>query len=145
MASHPDDQPHHHLTEELTRSECLALLRGHGFVARVGFQWEGAPQIVPLNYVADPQEEVMVFCTDSQSRLGSLADETPVVVEVDESRALYDAGWSVIVRGHLWHVVDVVQVARLSRGPLRSWAEPLSPAWIKVPIEEVTGRRIPES
>lgn len=136
---------HHRMTQELTREECLALLREHGFVARVGFIAEGRPQIIPVNYVADPEEEVVRFCTASESMLGRLANDTWVVFEVDESRALYNAGWSVIVHGRICHVDDPVEVGRLSRGPLRSWAQPASPVWVEIPVHEISGRRIPET
>ena len=136
---------HHRKTEELTRQECIALLRGHGFVARVGFVADGRPQIVPVNYVADPDDEVLRFCTASESMLGRLANDTWVVVEVDENRPLYNAGWSVIVRGRVCHVDDPVEVARLSRGPLRAWAEPTMPVWVEIPVQEISGRRIPET
>ncbi|HEU5002018.1 MAG TPA: pyridoxamine 5'-phosphate oxidase family protein [Actinomycetota bacterium] len=133
------------MTEELDRQDCLKLLREHGFVARVGFVADGRPQIIPVNYVADPDEDVVRFCTAAGSMLGRLANGTQVALEVDESRPLYNAGWSVVVHGAICHVDDPAEVSRLSRGPLRSWAEPMSPVWIEIPVQDVTGRRIPET
>lgn len=132
-------------TKVLAREECLALLRGHGFLARIAFADEAGPQIRPVNYVADPDREVVVFCTAATSTLGRLAAGSRVVVEVDESRPLYNAGWSVIVQGPLRRVEDPTEVRRLAGGPLRSWAEPSPPVWVEVPIEEISGRRIPET
>ncbi|HLI57218.1 MAG TPA: pyridoxamine 5'-phosphate oxidase family protein [Actinomycetota bacterium] len=133
------------LTEVLARDECLSLLREHGFVARLAFVDDGGPQIRPFNYFAEPNRDVMVFCTTAESALGRLADGTPVAVEVDQSRPLYNSGWSVIVKGRVQRVADPAEVGRLARGPLRSWAQPIAPVWVEVPIEEVTGRRIPET
>lgn len=132
-------------TQVLAQDDCLKLIREHGFVARIGFVDDGGPQIRPVNYLVDRDRDVVAFCTTGESALGRLPPGTPVVVEIDQTRPLYNAGWSVIVRGRLRRVEDPTEVRRLAGGPLHSWAQPSSPLWIEVPIEEITGRRIPET
>ena len=139
----PDER--HRRTEEVSRQECLTLLYEHAFVGRLAWSAQGLPQIVPVNYLGEPEREAIVCCTAAGSTLGDLPEGTPVVFEVDQTRPLYASGWSVIVRGALRHVDDPDEVARLGRGPLASWAEPVTPRWLRIPVGEVSGRRIPEA
>ncbi|HYA00196.1 MAG TPA: pyridoxamine 5'-phosphate oxidase family protein [Candidatus Binatia bacterium] len=126
---------------ELSRGECLELLQYHSFVGRLGFLASGGgPMILPVNYLAD--ETSVVFCTAPGSELGRLDDAAPVVFEVDDSRPLEHSGWSVVVRGVARAVTDPDEVEALNRGPLRSWAATPPVQWMRVTIQEITGRRI---
>jgi len=68
-----------------------------------------------------------------------------VAFEVDASRPLYHSGWSVAVQGTAHEIVDAAQLDRLRRGPLKSWAVRPSAHWVRISIEEVSGRRLPET
>lgn len=127
---------------ELTRTEALELLQLHSFVGRIGFVVDGRPMILPVNYLAD--DESLVFCTEPGTKLSAVGGGAPVVFEVDDSRPLYHAGWSVVVKGTAHEVTDEDQLDELRRGPLRSWATRSTEHWVRISIDEVTGRRIPE-
>ena len=129
--------------EKLSRDECLNLLQFNGFVGRIGFVVEGRPLILPVNYFAD--ESSIVFVTPAGTKLEHLASGVPVVFEIDDSRPLFHAGWSVIVQGTAQEVVDHEQLEGLRRGPLHSWALTSAEHWIRVTIEDISGRRILES
>jgi len=129
--------------EELPREECLRLLQRESYVGRVGFIVEGRPMVLPVNYLAE--ERSLVFCTPLGTKLSHLAGGAPVAFEVDASRSLYQSGWSVVVQGTANEVVDDRELELLRRGPLKSWATPSSGHWIRITIEEISGRRIPES
>ena len=126
---------------ELSRAESVELLQLHAFVGRVGFLVDGRPLILPVNYLAD--DDSIVFCTEPGTKLSALGGGAPVVFEVDDSRPLYQAGWSVVVKGTASEVTDEEELDALRRGPLRSWATRASEHWVKITIDEVTGRRIP--
>ena len=38
---------------------------------------------------------------------------------------------------------DVCELELLRRGPLKSWGTPSSEHWIRITVDEITGRRIP--
>jgi uncharacterized protein len=128
---------------ELTKTEALELLQRHAFVGRIGFVVDGRPMILPVNYLAD--DESLVFCTEPGTKLSAVGGGAPVVFEVDDSRPLYHAGWSVVVKGTAHEVTDQDQLDELRRGPLRSWATRPTEHWVRISIDEVTGRRIPET
>lgn len=129
--------------QELSRDECLEYLQYRSFVGRLGFVVDGHPMILPVNYLADA--ESVVFCTAPGTKLSRLGGGARVAFEVDDSRPLYHAGWSVLVLGAAREVVDPAELDRLHRGPLRSWAAPASQHWVRITIEEISGRFIPET
>ncbi len=129
--------------EELTREECLQLLQYKSFVGRVAFVVDGQPVVLPVNYLAETDS--LVFCTGPGSKLSHLAGGAPVAFEVDDSRPLYNAGWSVLVRGTAREITDARELDLLRRGPLRSWATSASEHWIRISIDDISGRRIPGS
>lgn len=126
---------------ELPREECLRLLEQEAYVGRVGFIVEGRPMVLPVNYIAT--DGSVVFCTEPGTKLSHLASGEPVAFEIDASRSLYESGWSVVVQGTAHEVVDPHELELLRRGPLTSWARPADDHWIRIPIEEISGRRIP--
>jgi nitroimidazol reductase NimA-like FMN-containing flavoprotein (pyridoxamine 5'-phosphate oxidase superfamily) len=126
--------------QQLTRLEAVELLQGHAYVGRIGFVVDGRPLILPVNYLAD--DDSIVFCTEPGTKLSAIGAGAPVVFEVDDSRPLYHAGWSVVVKGSAHEVIDEGHLDSLRRGPLHSWATRSSEHWVRVSIEEITGRRI---
>jgi len=130
-------------THELSREECLDLLQNKSFLGRLGFILDGRPMVLPVNYLADANS--VVFCTVPGTKLSHVADGAPVAFEVDSSRPLYHSGWSVVVQGTAREVSDPNELEQLRRGPLRSWAVPASEHWVRISIDEISGRRIPEA
>ena len=128
---------------ELTRAESLELLQLHAYVGRIAFIVDGQPLILPVNYLAD--DSSVVFCTEPGTKLHAIGAGAPVAFEVDDSRPLYHAGWSVVVKGTAREVTDDTRLDELRRGPLHSWATRSTAHWVEISIDEVTGRRIPQS
>jgi nitroimidazol reductase NimA-like FMN-containing flavoprotein (pyridoxamine 5'-phosphate oxidase superfamily) len=128
------------LAEEISREECLELLQYHSYLGRLGLIVDGRPVVLPVNYLAE--ETSLIFCT-APGTLLSHAVATPVAFEVDGTRSLYRAGWSVLVQGVARAVTDPDEVEHLRRGPLKSWAAPGPRLWVRVSIDEISGRRIP--
>src|ERR1700730_12737508 len=127
--------------ETLSTDEALDLLQNKSFVGRVAFVVDGLPVVFPVNYLAESPEAI-VFCSGAGTKLSVLAGGAPVAFEVDSSRPLFHTGWSVLVRGTAREVTDADELARLRRGPLRSWATPSSEHWIRISVEDISGRRI---
>lgn len=127
----------------LSRTECLNLLQFHAFVGRVGFNLEGKPMVLPVNYIAD--ENSIVFVTPKGTKFEHLANGAPAVFEIDDSRPLFHAGWSVVAQGTAHEITDPHELDQLRRGPLHSWVVSNNEHWVRIKIDEITGRRIPES
>ncbi len=128
---------------ELTRDEAMHLLQHQSYVGRVGFVSEGQVLVLPVNYLAE--DDAIFFCTDEGTKLSAVRDDATVAFEVDSNRPLYHSGWSVLVNGKATEVTDSDELDRLRRGPLKSWAVPASQHWVRISIDTISGRQIPES
>lgn len=128
--------------EEITREECLELLQTKAKVGRVAFIEDGRPMVLPVNYRADADS--VVFCTADGSKLSYLKDGAPAAFEIDAARSANRSGWSVVVQGTAREVTDEGELYELRHGPLKSWATDASEHWIRISIEQISGRKIPE-
>jgi nitroimidazol reductase NimA-like FMN-containing flavoprotein (pyridoxamine 5'-phosphate oxidase superfamily) len=128
--------------EEIDEAESRRLLEMHSFVGRVGFVSDGHVLVLPVNYLVENSE--IFFCTRAGTKLSVLRGGAAVAFEVDASRSLYHSGWSVLVSGTASEVTDADELERLRRGSLKSWAIAATEHWIRITIETITGRRIPE-
>lgn len=127
--------------EVLGRDECIDLLTHGSFVGRVGLVVDGRPLVLPVNYTVDGN--TIVFCTAGGTKLNAIIAGADVAFEVDDSRSLRHSGWSVIVQGHAEVVDDEADLASLRAGPLRPWARGARDRWVRIPLDEISGRRIP--
>jgi nitroimidazol reductase NimA-like FMN-containing flavoprotein (pyridoxamine 5'-phosphate oxidase superfamily) len=129
--------------EELTRAESLHLLQDKSYVGRIGFVSDGQVLVLPVNYLAE--DDAIFFCTASGTKLSTLRAGSAVAFEADMSQPMYHSGWSVLVNGKAQEVTDPAELDRLRRGPMKSWAVPPSQHWIRISIDSISGRRIPNS
>jgi uncharacterized protein len=123
--------------------ETKVVLQYRSFVGRLGFVADGRPMILPVNSMADA--ESVVFCTAPGTKLSTVTGGARVAFEVDDDRPLHHGGWSVVVAGTAREVVDPAELDRLRRGPLRSWAAPAPAHWVRISIDEISGRCILET
>lgn len=126
--------------EVLSYEECRGLLERQP-VGRVGFVQDGSPVILPINYVLDGGS--IVFRSGRGSKLESALMSRPVCVEVDSWNVVEHTGWSVLAKGLAEHVIDGDEIDRLDALAVKPWSRPdLRHEWIRVMIEELSGRRI---
>jgi len=124
----------------LTRDECIELLQSHPLFGRIGYVVEGVPVILPVNFVVDGQS--VVFCTAKGSKLSWLSSHARVAFEVDHGRPLDRSGWSVLVHGTVHEITEPAELEALRQGPLHSWAVPSAEHWVRITLDEVSGRRL---
>ena len=85
--------------EVLAREECLQLLRRTS-VGRLAFVAAGWPIALPVNYSFDGED--LVVRTDPRSQLARATRHAiRVALEIDETRSLYQSGWSVSRRRYV--------------------------------------------
>lgn len=127
--------------EVLDRDECVELLTHESFVGRVALVVDNRPLVLPVNYMVD--RGTIVFCTSAGTKLNTVVGGVEVAFEVDDNRPLHHSGWSVLVRGRAQVVTDEADLAHLRAGPLRPWAKGARANWVRIPLDDVSGRRIP--
>jgi uncharacterized protein len=126
--------------EVLSIADCWSLL-GDSTVGRFGFVDQGSPVILPVNFVLDGHS--IAFKVARGSKLAAAAVEAPVCFEVDAAEEESRTGWSVLAKGVAEVVLDEDDTDRLDALDLEPWARPdLREQWVRVRVEELTGRRI---
>lgn len=126
--------------EVLGPEECMQLLNETA-VGRIGFVERGGPVILPVNFAVDGR--AVVFKSGEGSKLAAALMQEPVCLEVDSWNTMDHTGWSVLARGVADVVLDESETDRLDMLPVQPWTRPdLRWHWVRVMIEDLTGRRI---
>jgi uncharacterized protein len=125
---------------ELSRAECDTLLRA-GVAGRVAFAAPDGPHILPVHYSV--VDEAIVIRTSPFSPLGTHGVNTMLAFEVDQLDHEDQCGWSVTARGRseVVHDLDELEHIRAVWSP-RPWASGVRRLVIRLPIRELTGRRL---
>jgi nitroimidazol reductase NimA-like FMN-containing flavoprotein (pyridoxamine 5'-phosphate oxidase superfamily) len=125
---------------ELTREECLDLLRG-GVVGRVAMTTPDGPRIVPVNYAVHDHD--IVFRTAPYSELGRQPSGTELAFEIDHLDHDNHRGWSVLALGRAEVVDDPDEVGDIRRTwDPRPWASGSRNLYVRLRWRELTGRRL---
>ena len=134
----PDDQRPDHL-QILSDSECLRLLAGRHF-GRLGFNVDGWPTILPVNYVFE--EPTIVVRTGAGAKLDA-SPLTLVAFEVDEVDPEGTWGWSVLAQGPAFDISDSIDEYShvLRHLPVAPQAPGERPYWLKITARKISGRR----
>lgn len=127
---------------ELSREECIALLRSVP-VGRLALSTrDGTPIIRPVNFGYDERSQSVVFRTAAGSKLHALLHSRKAAFEVDGFDAEARSGWSVIVLGAPEDVTAPAEVRRLESLGVEPWAAGEKPNWVRIRARTVSGRRI---
>jgi hypothetical protein len=127
-------------TLPLTEGECLACLRQAG-VGRLGVTWNAMPVILPVNFVLDRAERIVVR-TASGTKLSAAMAGRVVAFEVDGYDTMSHGGWSVLVQGRSRVLDTPADLAWARQLPLTPWANEAADEFVSVAIEVLSGRRI---
>jgi len=123
----------------LPEAECFRLLaRGHfGRVALVDGE---RPVVLPVNYVFD--RGYVVFQSTKGSKLEAALERQSFAFEIDAIDPMYHGGWSVLVYGPAEVVEEAAEIERLTELPLRPWWPGSRDRWLRIRVEEISGRRL---
>jgi|LSQX01.3.fsa_nt_gb nitroimidazol reductase NimA-like FMN-containing flavoprotein (pyridoxamine 5'-phosphate oxidase superfamily) len=121
----------------LSSEDCWDVLTSREF-GRLAYVVDGAPAIVPINYVVDGGQ--LVFRTSDGTKLHSIVADPRVAFEVDEVDDANEIGISVVVRGEA-HVLSADEEYRIEQVGLRAWLGHDRPVLVAIEPHEITGRR----
>lgn len=126
--------------EELSYAKCRELLGG-GVFGRVAVCTPAGPRILPVNYSV--VGEAVMFRTGADGLLAHHDPDAPIAFEVDHVDYADHVGWSVVATGRAEAVQDPDALASIHRTwEPRPWAGGDRPVYLRLPWEELTGRRL---
>ncbi|HEX9889971.1 MAG TPA: pyridoxamine 5'-phosphate oxidase family protein [Nitriliruptorales bacterium] len=131
------DPPHG--TEGLSLDAAQALLaRNH--VGRLGFVRYDQPVLLPVNYAIDAQGDVVLRTTRGSKLYVAENEVVPAAFEVDEFDTASGRGITVVVRGPMVAVVDLIEIRRLRDLDLNSFADAVErERWIRILPRSIEG------
>jgi uncharacterized protein len=132
---------HHYIVsyDDLEESVCWRLITRVA-VGRVGFVYEDEPIVLPVNCVV--VDDKIGFRTAGYSMLHELGTGARVAFEADHVDPVAESGWSVLIRGHLWEVVDQEFRTRLIESGNHPWAPGPIDRWMMIVPSVISGRSI---
>lgn len=125
--------------DDLEEAVCWRLVNSVA-VGRVGFVFDGEPFVLPVNCAVIDGK--IAFRTAGDSMLHTLGDGARVAFEADHLDPDHESGWSVLIRGNLWNVVDEELRRRLVEAPTHPWAPGPIHSWMIIVPSVVSGRSI---
>lgn len=135
-----DTPTDHRGSEVLTSEECDRLLSTTP-MGRVSFLLDGEPQILPVNYRYE--DGSIVIRTTAGSKIEAAEMHHRFAFEIDQWDPEERSGWSVVAHGRGEVVSDSDEVRRLEGLGLESWAAgQQSDLWIRLRLDDITGRRV---
>jgi nitroimidazol reductase NimA-like FMN-containing flavoprotein (pyridoxamine 5'-phosphate oxidase superfamily) len=126
--------------EVLPRAECLSLLR-RATIGRVAISVDALPAVLPVNFSLIGED--IVFRTNPGAKMDAAMANNVIAFEADDVDPVYHTGWSVLVQGMASEVIEPDQVAEMRKAPLRAWAGNGWDHFVRIPTDQVSGRRIP--
>jgi nitroimidazol reductase NimA-like FMN-containing flavoprotein (pyridoxamine 5'-phosphate oxidase superfamily) len=123
--------------QELANSECWQLLRDAPF-GRLAVVLDRRPDVFPVNHVVDRGS--LVFRTDPGAKLLGAVGHA-VAFEVDGLDEASGQAWSVVAKGRAHEVRQLHEVVETVALPLFPWQGGSKPHFVRIEVEEVTGRR----
>ena len=127
--------------EVLTEREVLELVATSA-IGRIAFVLDGWPIVLPVNFVLDGHD--VVFRTDPGAKLDACSGGR-VCFEADRADDLYQRGWSALGIGVADRVDDPCDIAHLEGLGLRPWAGGVKSHWVRVQVQQWSGRRLPRA
>jgi uncharacterized protein len=125
--------------EVLDRAECSRLLATQQ-VGRIAVVMGGRPVVFPVNYVLDG--DGVVFRTADGTKFDAAVRSATVAFEIDHLDSVFQTGWSVLVTGRAELIIAESELAHVRTLPLRPWSSHEKSNWVRVPVDEVSGRRV---
>lgn len=125
--------------EELATVECRRLLVTAN-VGRLGYSAQTEQRIVPMNYVLN--QGYIVFRTSTENDVARYARNHNVAFEVDSFDSFLQAGWSVLVSGAADELPrESLRAMDVGETP-EPWAPGLRALYLRVPVTNISGRRV---
>lgn len=127
--------------EDIPTEECWSLIAGRT-VGRLGVAIKNRPDIFPVNYRVIDGE--LLIKTAPGIKLAAATLGPAIAFEVDDVDEATHHGWSVVVHGTAHEVTDLEGVLAAEAEAPETWAESEKTRFIRIIVDEITGRRIPE-
>lgn len=127
--------------ELIETAECWALISERS-VGRLGVSIKNRPDIFPVNYrvIGD----TLLLRTAPGVKLAAATLGVGVAFEVDDFDEATHHGWSVVIHGTAHELEGLEELMDAEETGPEPWATSQKDRFVRIDVEEITGRRVPE-
>lgn len=118
--------------------DCWKLL-AEADIGRLAVAVDGHPDIFPINHIVEDQ--AILFRCQAGTKLAAAVLGRAVAFEIDGYDAWTGDAWSVVAKGRAVELASETDLAHAERLPLFSWAAFAAPRWVRIDVDQITGRR----
>lgn len=122
----------------LDESECWRLLAATA-VGRLAVSIANHPDIFPVNHLVD--QGTIVFRTSEGTKLAAATLGIGVAFEIDGYDPEGGQAWSVVAHGVAHEIEALDELMAAEELPLFPWNTSPKHRWVRVQVDEVSGRR----
>jgi len=127
--------------EVIEEAECWALVASRS-VGRLGVAIKNRPDIFPVNYrVIDG---ALILRTAPGVKLAAATLGVAIAFEVDDFDEVTHHGWSVVIHGTAHELEGLEELMEAEASHPATWANSRKDRFVRIEVEEISGRRIPE-
>ncbi|MDH3300452.1 MAG: pyridoxamine 5'-phosphate oxidase family protein [Acidimicrobiia bacterium] len=126
--------------EIIEETECWDLLAERR-VGRVAVSISNKPDIFPVNYLLD--KRAIYIHTVPGTKLAGAVLGRAVAFEIDELDEATHQGWSVVVHGVAEEVEKLEDILYAETLGIQPWTDTPKFRFLRIIVDEITGRRIP--
>lgn len=127
--------------EIIDEAECWELLATRS-VGRLAVSVVNRPDIFPVNYRVTDRS--VLLRTAAGMKLAAATLGVAVAFEVDELDEATHHGWSIVIHGTAHEVRGVEDRLEAEDAGVEPWADSQKDRFVRIDVDEITGRRIPE-
>lgn len=128
--------------EKIGIEECWRLLATRT-VGRLGIAIKNRPDIFPVNYRVT--DESILVRTGAGIKLAAATLGPAVAFEVDDFDEDTHHGWSIVLHGTATELRSLEDLMEAEANAVETWANSEKNRFLRIDVDEITGRRIPES
>ncbi len=122
--------------------ECWALAATKS-VGRLAVAIKNRPDIFPVNYrVVD---NGLLLRTAPGVKLAAATLGAGIAFEIDEFDEAVHHGWSVVIHGTAHELEGLDELLEAEAAAVETWASSRKDRFVRIEVDEISGRRIPES
>lgn len=127
--------------ETISEPECWELIADRS-VGRLGVSIKNRPDIFPVNYRV--VGETLLLRTAPGIKLAAATLGVAVAFEVDDFDETTHHGWSIVIHGSAHELTRLDELLDAEDDPPETWARSRKDRFVRIQVENITGRRIPE-
>jgi len=126
----------------IDEDECWALAATQS-VGRLAISIKNRPDIFPVNYRV--VERSLLLRTAPGVKLAAATLGSGIAFEIDQLDEATHKGWSVVMHGTAQELQSLDDLMEAETAAVETWASSQKDRFVRIEVDEISGRRVPDA